>query len=151
MDNLFPSVGGNKCFTSAALAEGTGANTIKTTVALTYTIDGVFYSKAITDNIAMTALPIQAVATTAYYGIWINTAGTVTMTKLSEWLTTDIAAGNKVLQGTLPVKGLCLFGIMKVVTNGSTTYTNGSVDLSAAGVTATFQNYSAPPAAPLTW
>lgn len=41
--------------TAAGLAKGTGAGTFKTSAALTYTNNGVFKSKAATDNLTFTA------------------------------------------------------------------------------------------------
>lgn len=49
---------GNFIFNSAAIAAGTTTGTFKTTATLNYVIDGVFKSKAATDNIALTGLTV---------------------------------------------------------------------------------------------
>ena len=67
----------NSVQNSAAIAAGTTAGTIKTTVAMNYTIAGQNYSKAVTDNIAVTATGAVASGTTTYYLFCINAAGTV--------------------------------------------------------------------------
>jgi hypothetical protein len=72
---------GNKALGNALVTEGTNAATIKTTNAVDYQINGQVYTKAATDNIAMTAQPVQASGTTCYYLISIDAAGTVTTTK----------------------------------------------------------------------
>ena len=51
MDNLQLSYGGSMAFGSAGLANGTSAGTIRIVNVTPYTIDGVFASKAATDNI----------------------------------------------------------------------------------------------------
>lgn len=65
----------------AVLAEGTNAATIKTTAAVDFMINQLTYTKAATDNIAVTACAVQADLTTCMYLISIDSAGTVTTTK----------------------------------------------------------------------
>ena len=52
-DNLSLSQGLTVALSSGEWAEGTNANTVKSTATVTYTIDGRFYSKSATDNIAI--------------------------------------------------------------------------------------------------
>ena len=74
----------NRCFISPALAEGTNDHTIKVAAATPFIIDGVFYSKGITDNIAPTVCVVQAALKRCRYLISLNIAGTVTVTKGTE-------------------------------------------------------------------
>jgi hypothetical protein len=75
----------NIALASAALAEGTNANTIKTvTNPVAFMVDGKFYSKAATDNIAMTACAEQAAGRRCKYLISIDSGGNVQMTKGDE-------------------------------------------------------------------
>lgn len=143
--------GGNFCVAKATLAEGTNANTIKVTnsAGIDFAIDGVMYSKATTDNIAMDALAIQAVSTTCLYLVMINAAGTVSMKKGTEVATADLAAGSKVLQWPACDALKAPIGAIKIVTNSSATFTNGSTDLSASGITATFYDLLTVPSKPL--
>ena len=68
--------------TSAGLAEGTNANTYKTTNTLTFTINGVFKSKAGTDNVAMTSgIGTVPPSSAALYAVWIDTDGTFSNTR----------------------------------------------------------------------
>lgn len=118
-------------FTKAALAEGTDAATIKTTVATYYTIDGVVYTKAATDNIAISAGAEQAVSTYCLYLVSINAAGTVAVTK-----GTAVATDTATLPA-LPASSAAL-GYFKIATDGATTYTAGTTDNGAAGITDTY-------------
>lgn len=115
------------------LAEGTNANTIKTVAATVYSIGGQQYSKAATDNVAMAALAAQAVSTTAYYLASVNAAGTVKLTK-----------GTDNVIDVLPEvpSGYCQIGAIKIDTDATHTFTSGTTDLSATGITASFYDLS---------
>lgn len=129
--NYFDSVTGfTGGLSKATLAEGTNAATIKLTAALDFAINGVIYNKAITDNIAMTALPAQAANTTCLYGVQIDAALTVSIVKGVEVLTTRYAEGELC---EIPRFGSskCPVGIFKVATTSG--FTSGTTDLAAAG------------------
>lgn len=121
----------NRCVQACGLAEGTNANTIKTVNAVSFSINGQLYTKAATDNIAMTAAAQQAVSTYCLYLVSIDSAGAVTVTK-----GTSVATDTAVLPA-LPASSAPL-GFFKVVTDGVTTFTSGTTDLGAAGLTVTF-------------
>ena len=110
------------------LAEGTNTATLKITTGITYNIYNLDVTKAATDNIAMTACTEQPISTFCYYLVSINQAGSVTVTKG----TNDTYSLPATPSGSIPI------GAFKVVTGGSATFTSGTTDLSAAGVTATF-------------
>lgn len=112
------------------LVEGTNANTIKTTAACFYTIGGVSYKKAATDNIAMTAATAQADLTYRLYLVSINANGDVAITAGTAEAT-DIATLPALPAASAPL------GYFKIATSGGT-FTSGSTDLSGAGVTDTF-------------
>lgn len=120
-----------ECFGPAGLAEGTNANTLQVATAFNYRIGNLIYTKAITDNIAMTALAVQAVSTFCKYLVSINAAGTVTLTK-----GTEVATDASVLPA-VPASN-CAVGYINVATDGSTTFTSGTTDLGAAGITDTY-------------
>jgi len=109
------------------LAEGTNATTLKTTRDIVYQLYNVQYTKVATDNIAMTACAAQAAGTFCFYLVSVNSAGTVLVTK-----GTDNAY-------SLPAtpQGYWAIGAFKIVTV-AVTFTSGTDDLSAAGITATF-------------
>lgn len=140
---------------SAGLAEGTNDHTIKTVAAdgTTYTnymINGYLYAKADTDNIAVTACAQQAVSTSCLYLVSINSSGTVTTTKGDEVATADLTAGTAVLNWPAVPANTCPLGGFKIATDASTTFTAGTTDHGAAGITDTYYNFGTVPATPIT-
>lgn len=117
--------------TAAGVAEGTNANTYKTTNTLTYTSNGVFKSKGATDNVAFTSgIGTVPPSSAALYAVWIDGSG-----NFSNSRGPVVAAGEPCPVPAAPANDLTLVGLIKVTTNGSTTFTPGSTDLSNAGVT----------------
>ncbi len=140
--------GGSMTFGKAGFAEGTNAGTIKTTAAVDYSVDGILYTKAITDNIAVTANDEQAADTTCLYLFSIDSAGTVTTTKGTEVLSADLTTAVDTLTWpSLPANSAAV-GAVKVVTV-AVTFTAGTTDLGAAGVTDTYYDLATVPAANL--
>ncbi len=140
---------------SAGLAEGTNANTIKIVApngaGVDFAINGIGYHKADTDNIAVTAHAVQAVKTKCLYLVQIDSAGAVSTKKGDEILTADLTAGTKVLQWPRPDADRCALGGYKIEGDASTTFTNGTTDLGATGITDTHYNFiGGIPSAPLT-
>ncbi|MEY3005777.1 MAG: hypothetical protein RI942_119 [Pseudomonadota bacterium] len=116
---------------AAGLAEGTNANTFKTANTLTYTSNGVFKAKSATDNLAFSSGHTALAASQAcLFGVWVDSAGTVTTSQGP-----IVAAGDPCPVPGAPAAGVTLVGLIKVTTNASTTFTPGSTDLGAAGVT----------------
>lgn len=126
-----------------AVAEGTNAHTLLTAAATIFSIAGQQYTKAITDNIAMTAAAAQADGYTGWYLISINAAGTVLVTQGRLTATSSYDATQKQLPD-VPAAN-CPLAAMKIVTSGGT-FTSGTTDLSATGVTATFFDLARVPA-----
>jgi hypothetical protein len=126
----------NACFGKAGLAEGTNAATIKTVAAVDYCIDGLIYTKAITDNIAITAAAVQAISTFCKYLVSVDAAGTVTVTKGTEAATSALALVPALPASSAPI------GYFEIATDGVTTYTAGTTDNGAAGITDTYQDMS---------
>jgi hypothetical protein len=167
--NLALDAGLSAAFSSGAWAEGTNANTIQNAAAVTYTIDGRFYSKAITNNIAISysgpsvyqaaAGGVQSVnggftggvgGSTRLYLICLDTAGDVSILPGQIVNSAELAAGRVALQFPDCPNGVCAVAALRIAVTAGTNFTPGSVDLSASGVTATFINLSTVPANPLT-
>lgn len=129
--NLFLGHVLNMALGAAGLAEGTNASTIQTVNAIDFSIGGRLYSKAATDNIAMTAAAAQAAEMYCMYLVSINASGTVKITK-----GTDVATDTAVLPAVPASEAV--IGAFKILTAAGTTFTSGTTDLSAAGITATF-------------
>lgn len=166
MDNLALSQGGSLCFNSSALANGTNAGTIRTTATLNYTVDGRFYSKAATDNIAVAvSLPATyGVATNGaftggsggsvrLYGIYIDSAGAISYHPGPVCDATLLAAGQAALQFPSNRKGRACLGVMRVQVNSGVTFVPGTNALSGNASNTglvTYLNLSALPGEPLT-
>ena len=146
---FIPEFGGTFQFGKPGLAAGTNAGTIQNAAATIYSINGVMYAKAITNNIAIGAQPLQAADTTAIYLVAADATGAISVYKGIEQLNSDLAAGNKVLQypDAVPTT-VCPLGEFKVVTVG-VTFTGGTTALNAAGVTVTFTDLFARRPGPL--
>lgn len=124
-----------QCFNAAGLAEGTTAATFKTTNAITYTIDGVRYTKAATDDLAFTAAAVQATDTNCIYLVCIDASGTVSTVK-----GTAVAAASAA-SCPAPTAATCPIGWIHVATASAATFTAGTTDLGAANVTDTFVDF----------
>lgn len=164
MDNLALSQGGSIALGSSVLGSGTTAGTIKTTVTMPYTIDGVFFSKAITDNIAA-AVTVPAVMSNGYavngsftgqiggstrlYGLYIDGAGNVTLAPGPVVNSAELAGGNAALMFPGNIRMRAAFGVMRVAVTAGNTFVPGTTALAAAGVTVTFLNLMAFPAEPI--
>lgn len=162
MDNLQLSQGGSFALASGALANGTNAGTIKTTVAIPFTVDGRFYSKAITDNIALVAdsslvsvysngfntsgaVTGQVGGSTVLYGLYLDTGGNVRFLPGKVANTARLAEGTESLQFPPTIKGKACFGVLRIAVTANTTFTPGTTALDASGVTATYLNLMAIP------
>lgn len=119
--------------TAAGVAEGTNANTFKTTNTLTFTNNGVFKSKAATDNLTFSTGTALAASQACLFAVWINTSGTVTTTQGP-----IVAAGDPCPVPAQATANTTLVGLIKVTTSSSGTFTPGSTDLSASGVTGAY-------------
>lgn len=134
---------GNRCMNVPVTAlEADDKNDIQTTNAIVYSIGGLNYSAtALADENVTCAdyygdTAVQAAGTTCYYAICIDAAGAVTAYKGKDDETTD-------LPGHPADK--CCFAVLKVVTVG-VTFTLGTTDFDATGVTSTFTDVSFLPA-----
>jgi len=155
MQAHYPSTGGTACFSKAGLAEGTTSATIKTAApngaGTDYAILGLGYHKVDTDNIAVTAHTVQATETTCLYLVQINSSGTVSTKKGDEVSTTELTEGRAVLKWPKPDDSKCPIGGYKVAVATSYTYTNGTTDHSATGMTVTYYDFvGGMPQSPLT-
>lgn len=139
----------NLCLAAAGVAEGTNANTFKTSNPISYTIDGRGYYKAATDNLAFSAGTAVAASRVCAFFVLIDAAGTVT-TEQSATVTPsptgDVARALEIPNPTDKV----VVGAVIVRTGASATFTPGSTDLSAAGITATYANFCGDYGKPIT-
>ena len=133
--NIEQSNSGYLSLTAAGVAEGTNANTFKTTNTLTYTNNGVFKSKAATDNLAFTAATALGNSQACLFAVWITSGGTISTTQGP-----IVAAGDPCPVPGQVTAGTTLVGLIKVTTSSAATFTAGSTDLSASGITAAYSD-----------
>ena len=111
------------------LAEGTTSATLKTTNQIVYNVyNNTGIVKAATDNITMTACAVQPISSSFYYLVSIDAAGAVTVT----------LGSSPVYSLPSPPAGNVSIGALLVTTDGSHTFTSGTTDLSATGITTAF-------------
>ena len=152
MDNLKLSQGGSFALTAGGLAEGTNANTYQTANTITYVTDGVFRSKGATNNVAFSAGHATVpVSSSCLYLVCLDSGGNFSTVAGRAVPTADVTAGFRALEWPAsPVGDIAVVGAIRVDTNASATFTPGSVDLSASGITDTFYDLFAVPTKPLT-
>lgn len=168
-DNLSLAQGATLCLAAAGLAEGTNANTIQIANTISYVIDGRFYSKAATDNIAISysgpsvyqaaAGGVQAVnggfsggvnGSTRLYLVCLDASGNVSIVPGKIVDSAELTAGRVALEFPSAPKGVCPIGAVRVALTAGTAFTPGSTDLGASGVTDTYYDLLDVPANPLT-
>ena len=133
--NIEQANSGYLSLTAVGLAEGTNANTFKTVNTLTYTSNGIFKSKAATDNLAFTAGTALGNSQACLFAVWITSGGTVSTTQGP-----IVAAGDPCPVPGQVTAGTTLVGLIKVTTSSAATFTAGSTDLSASGITAAYSD-----------
>lgn len=158
---------GNSCLIKGVLAiNGAGAATVKTTSALSYTVDGVYYNKnalaaqslapthdAFGGAIGGQNLPsfVQPAGSTVYYLLSLDAAGNVYVSQ-GTYAGQSLIYPDKQRQfagtGNVPAEpkataagvllNTCPIGMVKVATGPATTFTPGTTALDAAGLTVTY-------------
>jgi hypothetical protein len=148
---------------SPALAIGTVTSGFNTTNAIQYTIEGIKYSIAAVTSQAhvadatlqaavtnRTGFYIQPVSSTVYYLLLADASGNIrTLQGTFANQTFTGSWGAVIGSGNVPQPDSTVWapwGLIKVVTNGSTTFTPGTTLHGAAGVTSTFINIAVVPA-----
>lgn len=130
----------NFCASVALVDEGTNANTIKTTNAVSYSINGIGYFKAATDNVAFSAghTALAANQRCAFF-ICLDAAGN--FTTIQGPIVTPSPTGDQRRAAEWPnPSDRAVIGAIMVTTGGAGSFTAGATDLSAAGVTFTRWN-----------
>ena len=131
------------CFSKAGLGIGGTASGVSTAnpagAGIEYAIDGVAYYKVDDATTPITAAAAQAANTTCLYLIQVDSAGVVSSVKGNEVLTAELG-----VNGSCQIPGAeadkCAIGYIKVVTVG-VTFTAGTTDLDASGVTTTYVDF----------
>ena len=133
--NIEQANSGYLSLTAAGLAEGTNSATFKTVNTLTFTSNGIFKSYAATDNLTFTAGTGLAASQACLFAVWITGAGAVSTTQGP-----IVAAGDPCPVPTQVTANTTLVGLIKVTTSSAATFTPGTTDLSASGITDVFSD-----------
>ncbi|CAB4158967.1 hypothetical protein UFOVP707_39 [uncultured Caudovirales phage] len=138
---------GSMAFNRGAVVVGATTTAITSTVAINYAIRGAFPApRAAFTNQALVAptgetFYVQPASTTVYYTVAVNAAGDV-RTFQGSFVGQDLTArGGGVAKGDGRVRDVDLdwapIALIRIATNGSTTFTPGTTALNAAGLTVT--------------
>jgi len=131
--NLGQANSGFLSLTAAGLAEGTNSGTFKTVNTLTFTNNGVLKSKAATDNLVFNTGTALGNSQACLFAVWIDGSGNVTTTQGP-----IVAAGDPCPVPSQTTANVTLVGLAKVTTSSAATFTPGTTDLSASGITDVF-------------
>lgn len=131
----------NFCAGFAALAEGTNANTFKTTAAISYSIAGRGYTKAATDNLPFSSghTSLAAQQKCAFF-VMLDAAGAVT-TEQSTVVPNSQAVGYKAGAWDWPLSATkACIGAIVVDAQNAAVFVPNTTDLGAADVVDTYVN-----------
>jgi hypothetical protein len=131
--NLGQANSGFLSLTAAGLAEGTNSATFKTVNTLTFTNNGVLKSLAATDNLVFNTGTALGNSQACLFAIWVNATGTVTTTQGP-----IVASGDPCPVPSQTTASVTLVGLVKVTTSSAATFTPGTTDLGATGITDVF-------------
>jgi hypothetical protein len=138
--NIEQSNSGFMALSSGAIAAGTNAGTFQITATITFTSNGILRSKSATNNIAFSAgHTALANSQSCLFGLWIDSAGAVTTSQGP-----IVALGDPCPVPVAPAANLTPFGLIKVSTSSSQTFTPGTTVL-GTGNTAVYLNISQMP------
>ena len=150
MLNLQEHSGFTGALSYALLAEGTNANTFKTTNTAVYAINGVIYSKAATDNIAFSSGHTSlAAGDSCLFGVFLDSAGNFTTGQGNIVKTADITAKKEALKLPVVPADKALIGSIRVQCDNSAVFVPNTTDLGATDVVDTYLHYCGQPSQPL--
>lgn len=146
--------GGTFCLSKAGVAIGGTATKVKTAApngsGTDFVIKGILYHLADTDDFWTLSGSVLAVSSSVIYLLCVNAAGTMSIVEGDAVLTANITSGYTSLKWPQPGESVCPLGAVRVDTNASVTFTPGTTNLSAAGVTDTYYDLFALPDTDLT-
>lgn len=144
--------GGTVCLSKAGLAIGSTASQIAIAApngaGVDFAINGKLYHKADAATAAVTAATAQAADTVCAYTVCLNSSGTVSTVKGTEQTVAAVTAGTAVVDVPLPTADTCPIGYIIIETDG-VTFTAGTTEFSATGITDTYVDIYNLPVSPL--
>ncbi|MGB4967292.1 MAG: hypothetical protein WBO35_03775 [Candidatus Saccharimonadales bacterium] len=143
----------NRALTKAGLADhATAHEDVLTANAVTYTLDGVFYSKAAVAQIDLSTLAVldetgsvksivaQAIGATRVYLLALDSAGVVKIVQAADVATTTSSSN---VPGC--PRGYAPFGAVKIVNASAAAFIFGTTSKTAVGITASYFDVSLAP------
>ncbi len=139
VDEVTRELLGNRANGPVGLAiHGSTASLFKTTNAVKIVVGGKWVALGAQSSIAASSLAsyVVPVSSTAYFGVWADASGTISLSPslLASFPVIDRATSTS--SGRRVQK--CFLGYVKVVTDGTHTFTPGTTAFDATGVTTTF-------------
>jgi hypothetical protein len=136
----------------AGLAEGTNANTYKTSNILHYQSGGRTFVKAATDNVAFSAgHTALAAKQTCCFFVFIDTSGNLTTVQSAIVPNSQSQGYQKGAWEAPMVAGKACIGAIIVDAQNAATFTPGSTDLGATDVVDTYVNFGDDYGVPVTY
>jgi len=147
--------GGTLCLSKAGLKIG-NSDTKDVDIAapngagVDFCINGINYHKADAADIAITAGDVVAALYSVILLVCLDSSGTLSTVRGDEVLTADITSGKEPLTWPQPVDDTCPIGAVRVDVATGYTFTPGTTDFDAAGITDTYYDLFAVPDTPIT-
>jgi hypothetical protein len=134
--------GGTLCLSKAGLAIGGTATKVKTAApngaGIDYCIEGILYHKTDADDVFTLSGDALAASKMCLFLLGLNSSGTMTVVQGDTYSTSDIENGLKTIQWPKMTEGYCPIGAVLVETAAGYTFTPGTTNLSATGITDTY-------------
>ena len=139
--NLKEPVGLCIAMSSGGLDIGTSLFTFLTANDVVYIIDGRIYTFAATDELEFSAGHTDlAEGEVCVFGLFLDTSGNVSSVQSNIVAAADLAGGIVWIRPPTWIRNKVMFGMIRVETDHSTTFTPGTTELDAAGLTVTYIN-----------
>lgn len=136
----------SRSLSAAGVATGTTTSKVKTVNTLTYTVQGVFYSKGATDDFWTLSGTTVAASSWQKYLLLIDTAGAASVQEATQSVVSAAAVKWTNVSGvsawapffTSISTTKAVVGVLTVATDSTHTFIPGTTLLGAAGITATY-------------
>ena len=149
--NLHDVRGLNLALNSGALAVGTAGATLDTGATINFLNDGEFKSKtAITSGAITASTTVIAALYSALFTVSLDADGNMTVSHGQQELTADVTAGRRALHWPQPPAGDTVIGGFRIDVASGYSYTPGTTENGATGITDTYYNFGCLPVEPIT-
>lgn len=137
-DEALRTLLGTRCYTKAVAAIGSAAAKVKTTAAISYSINGIMYTKGATDDLWVLSGKTVPASSTCYFLLCLDATGASVVVQ-------GTSTGHGEIPKTSGIPTACPIAELKVVTSAAGTFIPGTTELSAAQVTDTYTDLACIP------